>query len=186
MSVRTLGAALLLGGAFLFSAGCSPRPLTLTGVDGPVFFIPGVPFVRQAEETCGPSSLAMVLRFLGGNQTTADLLQETRTEALRGALITDLANAAKRRGYAAEVVDLDLPGLKARIADGTPVILLIDRGIWVYSIPHYLVAYGYTADGFIVHTGKTSGAVIEAKTLDAQWAKMGRLALIVSPRRKPR
>lgn len=175
-----LGAALFLGGAFFLFSGCAGRPLALTGVDGPVFFIPGVPFVPQADETCGPSSLAMVLRFLGGSQTTAELLQETRTEALRGALITDLANAAKRRGYAAEVVDLDLPRLKSLIADGTPVILLLDRGIWVYSIPHYLVAHGYTADGFIVHTGKTSGAVIEAKKLDAQWKKMGRLALIVS------
>lgn len=185
-SLRTLGAALLLGGAFLFSAGCSSRPLTLTDVDGPVFFIPGVPFVQQAEETCGPSSLAMVLRFLGGTQTTADLLHETRTEALRGAMITDLAVAAKRRGYAAEVVDLDLARLKKSIDGGTPVILLVDQGIWAYSVPHYLVAYGYTADGIIVHTGKTPGAVIDAKALDAQWAKMGRLALIVSPGRKPR
>jgi ABC-type bacteriocin/lantibiotic exporter with double-glycine peptidase domain len=183
-SLRFFGAALLLGGAFFLSGGCAWRPLTLTTVDGPVFFIPGVPFLQQEEETCGPSSLAMVLRFLGSRETTAGLAVETRTEALRGALITDLSSAAKRRGFTAEVVDLDLPRLKSRIDAGAPVILLVDQGIWAYSVPHYLVAFGYTADGFIVHTGKTSGAVIAAKTLDAQWAKMGRLALVVSQGRK--
>jgi predicted double-glycine peptidase len=181
---RFFGAALLLGGAFLLSAGCASRPLALTSVEGPVFFIPGVPFLPQAEETCGPSSLAIVLRFLGGTETTAGLMAETRTEALRGALITDLSCAAKRRGYAAEILDLDLRRLKATIGSGTPVILLVDRGFLVYSVPHYLVAYGYTADGFIVHDGKTSGAVVAAATLDAQWKKMGRLALVVSPGRK--
>ncbi len=181
---RVLGVALLVGGAFFLSAGCATRPLTLTRVDGPVFFIPGVPFLQQEEETCGPSSLAMVLRFLGGKQTTAELTSETRTEALRGALITDLSSAAKRRGYTAEIVDLDLPRLKWAIDSGTPVILLVDQGFLVYSVPHYLVAYGYTADGIIVHDGKTSGAVIAAKKLDAEWAKMGRLALIVSQGKK--
>ncbi len=183
-SPRLFGAALLLGGALFLSAGCSTRPLTMTSVDGPLFFIPGVPFLQQQEETCGPSSLAMMLRFLGGNQTTAELMAETRTEALRGALITDLATAAKRRGFSAAIVDLDLARLKASIDSGTPAILLVDQGFLVYSVPHYLVAYGYTADGVIVHTGKTSGAVIAAKTLDAQWARMGRLALIVSPGKK--
>lgn len=183
-SLRSFGAALLVGGAFFLSAGCAGRPLTLASVDGPVFFIPGVPFLQQEEETCGPSSLAMVLRFHGGTQTTAELVPETRTEALRGALITDLSNAAKRRGYAADIVDLDLARLKASIDGGVPVILLVDQGFLAYSVPHYLVAFGYTADGIVVHDGKNSGAVIPAAKLDAQWARMGRLALIVSPGKK--
>ena len=141
--------------------------------------IAGVPFLPQEDDTCGPSSLAMVLRFLGRNVDTAEIVRETRTEGLKGTLITDLAGAARRRGFAAEVVDLDLPRLRERISAGVPVILLVDLGLWSWSRPHYLVAYGWTPEGVVAHSGRERGKVIPFATLDAQWAKMGRLAIIV-------
>ena len=142
--------------------------------------IAGVPFLPQEEDTCGPSSLAMVLRFLGTNVDTAEIVRETRTEGLKGTLITDLTGAARRRGLAAEVVDLDLPRLRERIAGGVPVILLVDLGIWSWSRPHYLVAYGWTPEGVVAHSGRERGKVIPFPTLEAQWAKMGRLAIVVT------
>ena len=145
----------------------------------PSTVIAGVPFLPQEDDTCGPSSLAMVLRFLGRNVDTAEIVRETRTEGLKGALITDLAGAARRRGFAAEVVDLDLPRLRERITAGIPVILLVDLGVWSWSRPHYLVAYGWTPEGVVAHSGREQGKVIPFSTLDAQWAKMGRLAIIV-------
>ena len=141
--------------------------------------IAGVPFLPQEDDTCGPSSLAMVLGFLGRNVDTTEILRETRTEGLKGTLITDLAGAARRRGFAAEVVDLDLPRLRERISSGVPVILLVDLGIWTWSRPHYLVAYGWTPEGVVAHSGRERGKVIPFSMLDAQWAKMGRLAIIV-------
>ncbi len=141
--------------------------------------IAGVPFLPQEDDTCGPSSLAMVLRFLGQDVNTQDIVRETRTEGLKGTLITDLALAARRRGFAAEVVDLDLPRLRERIIAGVPVILLVDLGIWSWSRPHYLVAYGWTPEGVVAHSGRERGKVIPFSTLDAEWAKMGRLAIIV-------
>jgi hypothetical protein len=142
--------------------------------------IAGVPFLPQEEDTCGPSSLAMVLGFLGQKVDTAEIVRETRTEGLKGTLITDLTRAARRRGFAAEVVDLDLPRLRERIVAGDPVILLVDLGIWTWSRPHYLVAYGWTPEGVVAHSGHEQGKVIPYSTLDAQWAKMGRLAITVS------
>jgi ABC-type bacteriocin/lantibiotic exporter with double-glycine peptidase domain len=181
--------ALLLTGGILFTqGGCavgagagkgagvvqsSEAPAPLTSV------IAGVPFLPQEDDTCGPSSLAMVLRFLGRNVDTAEIVRETRTEGLKGTLITDLAAAARRRGFAAEVVDLDLPRLRERISAGVPVILLVDLGVWSWSRPHYLVAYGWTPEGVVAHSGREQGKVIPFSTLDAQWAKMGRLALLV-------
>jgi len=185
----SLLAALLLTGGLLFTqGGCavgasagkgngavqSPEaPAPLSSV------IAGVPFLPQEDDTCGPSSLAMVLRFLGRNVDTAEIVRETRTEGLKGTLITDLAGAARRRGFAAEVVDLDLPRLRERISAGVPVILLVDLGLWNWSRPHYLVAYGWTPEGVVAHSGRERGKVIPFSTLDAQWAKMGRLAIIV-------
>lgn len=181
-----LVAALLTGGVLFVQGGCAVG----AGKGGgavqsseestplpPV--IAGVPFLPQEDDTCGPSSLAMVLRFLGQNVDTSEIVRETRTEGLKGTLITDLAGAARRRGFAAEVVDLDLPRLRERIVAGVPVILLVDLGIWTWSRPHYLVAYGWTPEEVVAHSGRERGKVIPLSTLDAQWAKMGRLAIIV-------
>jgi ABC-type bacteriocin/lantibiotic exporter with double-glycine peptidase domain len=181
-------ASLLTGGFLLTLGGCavgrsaekdvgtaqtSAAPAPASSI------IAGVPFLPQEEDTCGPSSLAMVLRFLGKDVDTSEIVRETRTEGLKGALITDLADAARRRGFSAEVVDLDLPRLRERIVAGDPVILLVDLGVWSWSRPHYLVAYGWTPEGVVAHSGRERGKVIPFTTLDAQWAKMGRLAILV-------
>ena len=178
---RFPGAALLLGGAFLILGGCggiqAARGTEAQTSDAAV--ISGVPFLPQEEDTCGPSSLAMVLRFMGGDASTSSLAGETRTAGLKGTLITDLAAAARRRGFAAEIADLDLKRLKELISAGVPVILLVDLGTWVLSRPHYLLAYGWTKDGVVAHSGREEGKVIPFSVLDSQWARMGRLALVV-------
>jgi len=122
----------------------------------------------------------MLLRFHGVDATTGEIAAETRTAGLRGTLITDLAAAARRRGVSAEVADLDMAGVRRRIGEGEPVILLIDLGVWVWSRPHYLLAYGTAPEGVVAHSGRTKGAVIPYGTLDAQWEKMGRLSIVVT------
>ena len=182
-----LPVAVLLTGVLLTNGGCavgagkdtgsvrSSRPPAQVST-----IIAGVPFLPQEDDTCGPSSVAMVLGFLGKNVDTSEIVRETRTAGLKGTLITDLTEAARRRGFAAEITDLDLPRLRERISAGVPVILLVDLGIWTWSRPHYLVAYGWTQEGVVSHSGREQGKVIPFSTLDAQWAKMGRLAIIVS------
>jgi ABC-type bacteriocin/lantibiotic exporter with double-glycine peptidase domain len=178
---RLLGAALMVGGAVFLLGGCARvGPVKGQRTDArPPVVIQGVPFLPQEDDTCGPSSLATVLRFMGQDVSTAEILRETRTEGLKGTLITDLADAARRRGFAAEVEDLDLSRLRERITAGVPVILLVDLGAWVWSRPHYLVAFGWIPEGVVAHSGSEQGKVIPFSTLDAQWAKMGRLALVV-------
>lgn len=183
-----LAAALLAGGVLFTQGGCAvgssagKGPGAVQASEASVRFssvIAGVPFRPQEDDTCGPSSLAMVLGFLGQDVNTQEIVRETRTEGLKGTLITDLTGAARRRGFAAEIADLDLPRLRERISAGVPVILLVDLGIWTWSRPHYLVAYGWTPEGVVAHSGREQGKVIPFSTLDAQWAKMGRLAIIV-------
>jgi ABC-type bacteriocin/lantibiotic exporter with double-glycine peptidase domain len=190
MGRRLTGAALLAGGAFFVLGGCAgdagirgrnaPNPGTGPRVQAAgATVIPGVPFLPQEEDTCGPSSLAMLLRFLGSDVQTVEIVHETRTAGLRGTLITDLAAAARRRGFEAEVVDLDIARLRERISGGTPVILLVDLGMWVFSRPHYMIAFGVTPEGIVAHSGREEGKEIPFSTLMTQWSKMGRLALIV-------
>ncbi|MDH3383198.1 MAG: cysteine peptidase family C39 domain-containing protein [Deltaproteobacteria bacterium] len=191
-----MGVALLAGGAFFILGGCA-RDAGIRGWDAATqgkeaslrpaavaTVIPQVPFLPQEEDTCGPSSLAMLLRFFGVDARTGEIVRETRTAGLRGTLITDLAAVARRRGFEAEVVNFDLERLREKIAEGIPVILLVDLGAWVYSRPHYLLAFGVTPEGVVAHSGREEGKVIPFSSLDTQWAKMRRLAIIV--RRVPK
>jgi hypothetical protein len=184
-----LVAVFLTGGLLFTQGGCAVGGSAGKGagsVQAPEASAPttsviaGIPFLPQEDDSCGPSSLAMVLGFLGKDVDTQEIVRETWTEGLKGTLITDLAGAARRRGFAAEVVDLDLPRLRERISAGVPVILLVDLGVWSWSRPHYLVAYGWTPEGVVAHSGRERGKVIPFSTLDSEWAKMGRLAIIVS------
>ena len=196
MRKGVMGVALLAGGAFFILGGCAQdagirgRNAATPGAEAGIRHsaganvIPHVPFLPQEEDTCGPSSLAMLLRFYGVDVRTGEIVRETRTAGLRGTLITDLAAAARRRGFEAEVVDLDLEALREKIAEGIPVILLVDLGVWVYSRPHYLLAFGVTPEGVVAHSGREAGKVIPFSSLETQWAKMGHLAIIV--RRVPK
>jgi hypothetical protein len=169
----TKGAALLAGGAFfVLLCGCGAGAAFLFGDAEPGlpprFAIDNVPFLPQEEETCGPTSVAMLLRFLGKEADARELVRETRTEGLRGVLITDLAAAAARRGVPLDIENLTLARLRSRLAKGTPVILLADLGAWRISIPHYMLVFGYTPHSVIAHSGRTAGKEIPYATLDRQ------------------
>lgn len=175
------GAVLMLGGALLLFRGCAGGFPPAGGRAAPAagHVLDGVPFLSQEEDSCGPSSLAMVLRYYGTEASTSEIVRETRTGGLRGTLITDLAAAARNRGFSAEIVTLDLPGLRETIRSGIPVILLVDLGRWVFSRPHFLVAYGFTGEAVVAHSGRDRGKVIPIAEIDRQWEKMNRMALIV-------
>jgi ABC-type bacteriocin/lantibiotic exporter with double-glycine peptidase domain len=175
------GDARLAVAALLFCCGCaagSPRADAPAETLSSAHIISGIPFLAQEGETCGPSSLAMLLRFHGIPASARELADETRTPGLRGALITDLAAAARRRGLSAEVTDLDLPGLQRLIQAGEPVILLVDLGEGPWSRPHYLIVFGLTPKGVVAHSGRSQALVIPFARLEAQWGKMGHLAIV--------
>ena len=183
------GAVPLLAGALFFSVGCASPP-SAGGPAAGVFamesrIIPKVPFLPQEEETCGPTSLAMLLLFHGKEVSVRELQEETRTSGLRGSLITDLAASARQRGVLAEATSLGLPELRRRIVSGEPVILLVDLGMLLWSRPHYLVVYGVTPEGVVAHSGQTKGGVIPYGALEKQWAKMGHLAIVAPALERP-
>ncbi|MEE8044558.1 MAG: peptidase C39, partial [Thermodesulfobacteriota bacterium] len=48
-----------------------------------------------------------------------------------------------------------IESLKLHIDDQQPVILLVEKGVWKVSVPHYYVAYGYNDEKRVIllHTG---------------------------------
>jgi ABC-type bacteriocin/lantibiotic exporter with double-glycine peptidase domain len=138
-----------------------------------------VPFHPQAEEGCGASALASVLARLGRPADPAELAREVATPGLKGALVTDLADAARRRGFDAEVVQPDTEGVAALVSSGTAVILLLDEGRLAWSVPHYVVAFGILPEGLLVHSGDRPERVVPWWDLERKRSKMANLALVV-------
>jgi len=143
--------------------------------------IDGVPFVKQKNDYCGPAAMESVMRFYGGDSGQDEIAEAVFTPGLDGALISDMENYAKAEGYRTEAVNGSGESLRAVIDEGAPAILLVDRGMWKVSVPHYYVVYGYDSvkEAFILHTGEKGGQEISYDKLDGEWKKMNRLMLVI-------
>ncbi len=140
-----------------------------------------VPFVKQQDQFCGPASLSSVLSYYGAELSQEDIGKEVYNAKLKGALITDLENYAKKKGFKTEVKVSSLEGIKGYVDKGIPPIVLVDLGGLWFSLPHYMVVVGYDEDVFYIHTGYEEKKAINPKELDRIWSRMGRVLLVVYP-----
>ena len=141
--------------------------------------IEGVPFVKQDREKCGPASLASVLSYYGVSIEPETISESTYNPKLKGSLITDLENYARRMGFATESGQGDMERLKGFINSKKPVITLVDLGLWVAARPHYLVLFGYNEEGFTVHDGENPSQACPYSEFYRMWKKMGSTYLLV-------
>lgn len=125
--------------------------------------------------------MATVMGFYGQNIGQDQIAREVYSPELKGALIFDMENFARQMGYEASTINGDRNMLISLVDEGIPSIVLVDLGIWVVSVPHYYVVYGYdrNKETFIINTGFTSKKEIDFKELDREWQKMNKLMLIV-------
>ncbi len=140
-----------------------------------------VPFVRQERDFCGPASLSVVLKYYGKDVSQEEIAKEVYSPKLKGALITDLRIYAQSQGFRAEVLQGDLRDIEGYTDKGIPVIILVELGGWVRSVPHYMVVVGYDDEYFIVHTGYEANRRMKKEDLDKVWKRMGRVMLVVYP-----
>lgn len=142
-----------------------------------------VPVVRQAKERCGPAALEMVLRYYGAAPSALNEAERAYDHLLHGTLITDLAAAARRAGYAAAVVTLTPDSLVALLARGIPPIVLFQSGAGPITRGHYGVVVGFDpARGrFAMNDGGSSTHEVSGVTLERRWRGSDHHALIVSP-----
>ncbi|MEW6144774.1 MAG: C39 family peptidase [Thermodesulfobacteriota bacterium] len=179
---RILSLTIVLAATQVFLTGCAQNN-TIAGKNPTAAeVIRGVPFVKQKNKFCGPAAMASVLKYYGDEVTQEEIAEAVYTPKLDGALISDMENFARDSGYRAETINGNIDSLEAEIDKGIPVIVLVEKGKWMLSVPHYYVAYGYDAEEkvFIVHTGYESGERIPFDRLDREWEKMNRLMLIVT------
>ncbi|MEZ4598254.1 MAG: cysteine peptidase family C39 domain-containing protein [Syntrophotaleaceae bacterium] len=138
-----------------------------------------VPFYRQAGPyDCGPAALASLLAHGGRPLPAETIAPEVVTPALRGSLLPDLENFARRQGFATRSGRGDLDLLRQTILQGRPLIIPLEMGVKPVSYPHYIVVFGFDDDeGFLVHAGEKKSVFISSAELDRRWAAMNRLFL---------
>jgi hypothetical protein len=141
-----------------------------------------VPFYPQAENECGPASLAMALSASGVKVTPAALTPTVFTPGREGSLQTDMLAASRRRGRVAYPVR-DMRAILTEVAAGTPVIVFQNLALSWYPQWHYAVAIGYDLDTqeLILHSGETARLHFPMTTFEHTWERGGSWAIAVLP-----
>jgi len=170
-ALRESMAGLLVAWASVTPAGALPAAGTLLEV----------PVVRQAPEHCGQAALEMVLRYYGADAASLGEGEHAYDPALRGSLITDLAAAARRAGYEAEIATLAPDSLIALLAAGVPPVVLYQNGRRPLTVPHFGVVTGWdpSRDVFTLNDGGARPRVVRRNDLAKRWRTAGSQALIV-------
>ncbi|HKQ56890.1 MAG TPA: cysteine peptidase family C39 domain-containing protein [Candidatus Eisenbacteria bacterium] len=143
-----------------------------------------VPVIRQAPERCGPAALAMVLRYYGADAAALAETEGAYDPVLKGSLITDLAAAARRAGYTAEVAAVPEESLRVLLRSRVPPVLLYGRGTRMLPAgAHYGVLVGWNpeADAYTLNDGGRSPRTMSRAELLRRWRQAGGLALVVRP-----
>ena len=146
-------------------------------------YIEGVPFVPQADNYCGPASLAMVLRYWGEAVDPGEIGAALYLPSVKGTLNLDLEFYARRRGFRAESFRGTLAEVKAEIDRGRPVIAFQDQGIGPLDFPHFLVVIGYddARELILAHSGVTENRLIPYREFLWTWGKKGNWTLRIRP-----
>jgi ABC-type bacteriocin/lantibiotic exporter with double-glycine peptidase domain len=158
-------------------ASSGPLIAVRTGLD--------VPIVVQRPERCGQAALEMVLRYYGASAAALDESDRAYDPVLRGSLITDLAAAARRAGYRADIATLEPDSLVALLAAGVPPIILYQNGPALLTVAHFAVVTAWDPDRetFTLNDGEPRPRSFARNDLAKRWRTSGSQALIV--RRSP-
>ncbi len=176
----------LIAIALLALAGCAtPQTdsvLQQRGALPPQVELDNVVFYPQAENECGPASLAMALGASGVKVTPDQLTPIVFTPGREGSLQADMLSASRRHGRVAYPIK-DLRSILAEIANGTPVVVFQNLALSWYPQWHYAVAIGYDMDSreLILHSGLTARDRLPLTTFERTWERGGHWAIAVLP-----
>lgn len=168
--------AVLAGAGPVFAGAPADSP-----VSGPAL---EVPIVQQTPEHCGQAALEMVLRYYGAADSVLHEGDRAYDPVLRGTLITDLAAAARRTGFDAEVATWTPDSLVASLAAGVPPIVLYQHGRAPLTRPHFGVVTSWDPERgrFSLNDGKATPHLMGRDDLAKRWRTAGSQALLVRRR----
>jgi ABC-type bacteriocin/lantibiotic exporter with double-glycine peptidase domain len=143
--------------------------------------IGNVPFYSQETYQCGPVSLAGVLNYWGVKITPDDIAKEIFSKSARGTLTIDMVFYVQMKGLKAIQYKGNIDDLKKNIDSNYPVIVLVDYGISLYQVNHFMVVLGYNEHGVIVNSGRSKHKFISDEDFTKVWKKTNYWTLLINP-----
>ncbi len=138
-----------------------------------------VPYLSQSELLCGGAALAMVERWWGRRGVYAEDFAGLVRPELRGIRTTDLAAAARTRGWETRAFDGTPEEVRRILAEGVPVVALLRVAPDRY---HYVVLLAWSDRGVVFHDpARAPSLVITEASFLRQWAGGERWAMELRP-----
>jgi len=144
--------------------------------------IKNVPFFPQEAYQCGPASLAGVLEYWGHQASPEEIATEIYSKSAKGTLNIDMVFYAEKRGLKARQYRGSLEDMKSKIDAGTPLIVLVDEGFFVYQKNHFMVVIGYQEEGLLVNSGREQHKFIPIKDFLRSWERTKSWTLLITPK----
>lgn len=169
--------------ALLLSACMTPQALDLRVQPPQSAELSSVPFYAQRQYECGPAALAMVMTHLGSAVTPEELAPSLYIPGREGTLTDELVAQSRLRGFVPERLAPDLRVIAQAVADGSPVIVFQNNGLFWYPIWHYAVVIGVDAvrGEVILRSGEQQRLVLTWSVFDRTWSRSGRWAIRLLP-----
>jgi ABC-type bacteriocin/lantibiotic exporter with double-glycine peptidase domain len=142
--------------------------------------IGNVPFYPQEDHQCGPASLAGVLQFRGMQITPEEIAGAIFSKTARGTLTLDMALYAQKKGLFSLEYSGSMSDLREKIDAGNPLIVMVDNGISIWQVNHFMVVLGYNDDGVIVNSGKKEHEFIDNDKFMKGWTRTGFWSLLIT------
>jgi Peptidase_C39 like family len=147
----------------------------------------GVPFFPQEEAQCGPAALATALGHQGVDVSPQALRDQVFTPAREGSFQVEMLAAARRQGRLAVRVAPRLDALLRELAEGRPVVVLLNPALAAWPRWHHAVVVGHDlrAGTVTLRSGAEREAVWPLRSFDFSWARSGRWGFVLSPPAEP-
>ena len=138
-----------------------------------------VPFVAQTEALCGGASVAMVQRFWGAREVSADDFASLVDVREKGIPASRLVNAVQRQGWQAFALDGTPDLIRHHVESGRPIIALLQVGP---GQRHFVVVVSWSADRVLYHDpASLPFRTLSPAAFDSLWAPTSRWMLLLLP-----
>lgn len=131
-----------------------------------------VPFIKQEQYYCGPSTLAMVMQYYDKDIQPRDISDNMYIAKVKGTFQQDMISSSRRNGMMATPIK-DFENLIAEINNDQPIIVFMNLAFDWYPLWHYAVVYGYDLDKEIVymHSGEEKNKKWDMVKFERSWKR---------------
>ena len=142
----------------------------------------GVPYFPQTQFDCGPAALATIMQSAGASISVDQLVQEVYLPARQGSLQVEMLVAPRRHGLVGWQLPRTYSGLLEEVANGRPVLVLQNLGLWPIDQWHYAVVVGfdYERGELYLRSGTTQRLVLPFTIFEVTWRHSGYWAMVAS------